>query len=150
VPVAFFVPDDLLLIHLFSVYLPTSVALIYTRWWIPKFYETIEFNLGEDAVHGKYGVFFRREKEIAYGRITMAGLKHGPLKRYFGMYNVTIQTAAMGGSNVPEMCLMNVKNGPEMRDEISGKIGKLSQSERRSVEERVLEELQKIREIMES
>ena len=77
-------------------------------------------------------------------------LSMGPLKRYFGMYNVTIQTAAMGGSNVPEMSLMNVKNGPEIRDEISGKIGKLSQSERMPVEERVLEELQKIREIMES
>ncbi|VUT25318.1 MAG: Bacterial membrane flanked domain protein [Candidatus Methanolliviera sp. GoM_oil] len=150
IPVAFFVPADRLLIYLLSVYLPTSVALIYTSWWIPKFYDTIEFNLGEDAVHGKYGVFFRREKEISYGRITMAGLSHGPLKRYFGVYNVTIHTAAMGGSNLPEMCLMNVKNGPEIRDEISGKIGKLSQSERRSVEERVLEELQKIREIMES
>ena len=59
VPVAFFVPADRLLIYLLSVYLPISVALIYTSWWIPKFYETIEFNLGEDAVHGKYGVFFR-------------------------------------------------------------------------------------------
>jgi len=148
VPTAFFVQKEWLLVYLLSVYVPTAVALAYTTWWIPKFYKTIEYELKEGAVHSKYGVFFRREKEISYGRITLAGLSQGPLKRHFGIYNVPVFTAARGGSNIPEMCFMNVKNGPEIRNKISTKIGKLSEEERKSVEQEMLGELQRIRKIL--
>ena len=46
------------------------------------------------------------------------------------------------------MCFMNVKNGPEIRNKISTKIGKLSEEERKSVEQEMLGELQRIRKIL--
>jgi membrane protein YdbS with pleckstrin-like domain len=145
VPTTFSIPKANLMLYLLCVYVPLIVALVYVFWWIGKFYNTIEYELRENAVHAKYGVFFRKEKEISYGRITMAGLSQGPLKRHFGIYNIPVFTAARGGTNLPEMCLMNVKNGPEIRDQVSTKIGKLSEKERKSIEEKMLEELKEIR-----
>jgi uncharacterized membrane protein YdbT with pleckstrin-like domain len=136
------------MLYLLCVYVPLIVALIYVFWWIGKFYNTIEYELRENAVHAKYGVFFRKEKEISYGRITMAGLNQGPLKRHFGIYNIPVFTAARGGTNLPEMCLMNVRNGPGIRDQVSTKIGKLSEKERKSIEEKMLEELKEIRKVL--
>jgi hypothetical protein len=78
----------------------------------------------------------------------MAGLNQGPLKRHFGIYNIPVFTAARGGTNLPEMCLMNVKNGPEIRDQVSTKVGKLSEKERKSIEEKMLEELKEIRKVL--
>ncbi len=149
VPIAIFGElGEWLLIYLLSVYVPTIIALGYIIWWISKFYKTIEYELREGAVHSKFGVFFKREKEIGYGRITMAGLSQGPLKRHFGIYNVPIFTAARGGTNMPEMCFMNVKNGPEIRDHISAKIGKLTEETQKTIEQETLDEIKKIREIL--
>ena len=148
VPITFSIPTANLMLYLLCVYVPLIVALVYVFWWIGKFYDTIEYELGENAVHYKYGVFFRKEKGISYGRITMAGLSQGPLKRHYGIYSIPIFTAARGGTNVPEMCLMNIKNGPEIRDEVSKKIGRLSEKERKSVEEKMLEELREIRKVL--
>lgn len=140
--------------------LPTSFVFL----WIEKYYPTISFELRESEIVVREGVWFKNVYTVPYRQITNVTTKQGPIYRHFGLGKVEIQTAghsATGGgfsSEKPEASIFGVERFEEIRDIIID-IVKGSKSTRIETEQgvkrdesldfEILEELRKIRKVLE-
>jgi putative membrane protein len=55
---------------------------------------TLRYEFAEDGFTRRWGLFFRRESFLAYGKIQDAQVSQGAVERFFGIGTVAIQTAA--------------------------------------------------------
>ena len=135
------------------VYLPTLITALFILYWIERYYESITYELDEDYVRCRRGVWWRRESQVPYYRVSDILLRQGPLQRQLGLANLDFHTAALGGQAGAraEVSFLHIdaERGVELRDEALRRIGVLTGRERRSVEEQMLEELRAIRRILE-
>ena len=135
------------------VYLPTLITALFILYWIERYYESITYELDEDYVRCRRGVWWRRESQVPYYRVSDILLRQGPLQRRLGLANLDFHTAALGGQAGAraEVSFLHIDagRGVELRDEALRRIGVLTGRERRSVEEQMLEELRAIRRILE-
>jgi membrane protein YdbS with pleckstrin-like domain len=98
IPLALFIPLDYQAIYHLSVHLPTAVALVYTLWWIPRFYGTLSYEIDEERglVTSRSGVFWKSERRVNIPKVNMVHTTEGPLQRHYGTKHLHIHTAAMG------------------------------------------------------
>jgi len=148
VPATFFIPRTSLWVYVLCVHVPAIILLGYVLWWIPKFYDSVEFGIEEDGVSSREGVFWKRVAKLPYKRINMVELKQGPLKRVFNLYNVPIHTAAMGQASTAEITFFDVKSGEAIRASVLERLGELPEEKRKSAEESILEELRDIKRVL--
>jgi len=143
---------------------PALVAVLCIAFWIPKYYSSIKYAFTSNEVVVERGVYWRRKSFVPYNRITNIDIVQGPIARHFGLGTVRIQTAgysAGGGgttTHIAEAVILNVKNFEELKDTIMGFIRKLKpmavEAEAEvvtpeSISQQILNELRKIREILE-
>ena len=147
IPLTLFAPR----LSLVVIYLPTLLTAIFVIFWTQKYYETVEFELDEDYVHSIRGVWWRRESRIPYYRVNDVILRQGPLQRMLGLANLDFHTAALGGRTRPEVTFfqLEAEKAEELRNEALKRIGILTGERRRAVEEQMLEELRRIRKLLE-
>ena len=138
-------------LSLIIVYIPALLTAAFTIFWTQKYYETVEFELNENYVYCKRGVWWKRESRIPYYRVNDVILRQGPLQRILGLANVDFHTAALGGQARPEVTFfqLEAEKAEEVRNEALKRIGILTGEQRRAVEEQILEELRKIRKLLE-
>jgi membrane protein YdbS with pleckstrin-like domain len=129
--------------------------------WARMYYDSMWYELREDEMSWKRGVWFRRTGIVPYNRITNLDLVQGPVMRALGISTLSIQTAGYSGQAVPEIRIEAIEHAEELRELVrtmvrghsggdgTGGGGPASSGRLLTTEMQVLEELKKIRSLLE-
>lgn len=88
-------------------------------FWIPLLvmwarYRSMLYRLDEEGISMRWGVLFRREVSLNYGRIQDIHLSSNVVERWMGLGKIQVQTAS--GSSKAEMTIEGVPDLQAMRD----------------------------------
>jgi membrane protein YdbS with pleckstrin-like domain len=138
------------------------VLVILFFLWVGMYYDSMWYELREDEMSWKRGVWFRRTGIVPYNRITNLDLVQGPVMRALGISTLSIQTAGYSGQAVPEIRIEAIEHAEELRelvrtmvrghpggDGTGGGVTVPSTGRLLTTEMLVLEELKKIRALLE-
>jgi len=126
--------------------------------WVHLYYESMWYELREDEMSWKRGVWFRTTGIVPYNRITNLDVRQGPVMRALGISTLAIQTAGYSGQAAPEIKIEGVGKAEELREFIRSLVrstvshGDGTGGEKPAPEttgERMLEELTRIRILLE-
>ena len=109
---------------IFSVLILGSTALIFILlWvWVGMYYESMLYELRDDEINWKRGVWFRTTGIVPYNRITNLDVRQGPLMRMLKISNLAMQTAGYSGQAVPEIQIEAIEHAEELRELIRSQI----------------------------
>jgi membrane protein YdbS with pleckstrin-like domain len=148
----------------FSFVILGFIAVIYIiLWiWVGMYYDSMSYELREDEINWKRGVWFQTTGIVPYNRIVNLDLRQGPLMRFLGISTLAIQTAGYSGQAVPEIKIEGIEHAEELRelirshvrgslshDDGTGSAKPLSSPSGVSVHQQMLAELQQIRSLLE-
>ena len=107
-----------------------SAVMIPLLAWLPAFYKTLEYEVDEDSVNAKRGVFWKRYVTVPFTKITNIDVHQGPLERRFGLGTIHIQTAGAGGQQggVAELRLAGIRDIHGVKELIAQRVKQQSRS----------------------
>jgi membrane protein YdbS with pleckstrin-like domain len=126
--------------------------------WVRLYYVSMWYEMRDDEMSWKRGVWFRRTGIVPYNRITNLDVIQGPVMRTLGISTLSIQTAGYSGQAVPEIRIEGIEHAEELRELIRSLV---RQSDTQgngsgggipvavSNDQKIVEELQKIRMLLE-
>ena len=85
-------------------------------YWVKLYYQSMWYELHEDEMRWKRGVWFRTTGIVPYNRITNLDLKQGPVMRWLKISTLSIQTAGYSGQAVPEIRIEAIEHAEELRE----------------------------------
>jgi len=102
------------------ILVPILLILAFVIYWIPKYYQTMNYRLTGSEMTWRRGVWFRKTGVVPYNRITNVDIDQGPVSRKFGIASIKIQTAGYSGPNTrsSEIRIEGMKNFEELRESI--------------------------------
>ena len=134
----------------------SMILLVLVIIWIPLYYKSLVYGLTDDEVVWSRGVLFRKTSIVPYTKITNVDIHQGPLMRRFGIFGLNVQTAGYSAQQAgrSEISIMGVKDHQRLRALIMENVRKLkggpiAQSRPLATDELMLEELKKIRGLLE-
>ncbi|MDD1689374.1 MAG: PH domain-containing protein [Methanoregula sp.] len=92
------------------------VIIIVFVVWTRLYYDTMAYELHDDELRWRRGVWFRTTGIVPYNRITNLDLKQGPVMRWLGISTISIQTAGYSGQAVPEIRIEAIEQAEELRE----------------------------------
>ncbi len=97
---------------------PVFIAVLFTLYWIPKYYHTIIYRITDTEIVWRRGVWFKNTGIVPYNRITNVDINQGPVSRHFGIGTLKIQTAGYSGANQrsSEIRLDGIEQFEDMRE----------------------------------
>jgi membrane protein YdbS with pleckstrin-like domain len=131
------------------------VVLVLLGIWIPMYYARLVYGITDDEVVWSRGVLFRKTSIVPYTKITNVDIVQGPVMRLFGIYGLHVQTAGYSAQQAgkSEISIMGVKDHERLRNLIMENVRKVkgvpAQARALGTEELMLEELRKIRDLLE-
>nr|WP_321351854.1 PH domain-containing protein [uncultured Methanoregula sp.] len=84
--------------------------------WVHLYYKSMWYELREDEMSWKRGVWFRTTGIVPYNRITNLDIRQGPLMRLLGIHTIAIQTAGYSGQTTSEIKIEGVEKAEELRE----------------------------------
>ncbi|OPY35359.1 MAG: Bacterial membrane flanked domain protein [Methanoregula sp. PtaU1.Bin051] len=84
--------------------------------WTRLYYDSMFYELHDDELRWRRGVWFRTTGIVPYNRITNIDIKQGPLMRYLNISTISIQTAGYSGQAVPEIRIEAIERAEELRE----------------------------------
>jgi len=114
VPVVLF--SDLPAEFSFSLLIGTFFLFAILWYWVGLYYESMWYELREDEITWKRGVWFRTTGIVPYNRITNLDLRQGPFMRYLGISSLALQTAGYSGQAVPEIRIEAIEHAEDLRE----------------------------------
>ena len=84
--------------------------------WVRLYYVSMWYELRDDEMSGKRGVWFRRTGIVLYNRITNLDVIQGPGMRMLGISTLSIQTAGYSGQAVPEIRIEGIEHAEDLRE----------------------------------
>jgi membrane protein YdbS with pleckstrin-like domain len=90
----------------------TIVFVVWTR----LYFESMSYELHDDEMRWKRGVWFRTTGIVPYNRITNLDLRQGPVMRYLKISSIAVQTAGYSGQAVPEIRIEAIEHAEELRE----------------------------------
>jgi len=146
-------PNLLLLTGIFIV---AIIAICLA--WVNLYYESMWYELREDEMSWKRGIWFRTTGIVPYNRITNLDIRQGPVMRALGISTLAIQTAGYSGQVAAEIKIEGVEKAEELREFIRAMVRQTSQhgdgtgGEKPlpvTPDQRILDELTRIRILLE-
>jgi len=112
-PILLASPDALL-----AVFLVICIIVVFGlfAYWVKLYYESMWYELHDDEMRWKRGVWFRTTGIVPYNRITNLDLKQGPVMRWLNISTLSIQTAGYSGQAVPEIRIEAIEHAEELRE----------------------------------
>lgn len=92
------------------------VVVVIFVVWTRLYYATMAYELHDDELRWKRGVWFRTTGIVPYNRITNLDLRQGPVMRWLGISSIAVQTAGYSGQAVPEIRIEAVEHAEELRE----------------------------------
>lgn len=86
--------------------------IIWTRWY----YDSMFYELHDDELRWRRGVWFCTTGIVPYNRITNIDIRQGPVMRWLGISSISIQTAGYSGQAVPEIRIEAIEHAEELRE----------------------------------
>ncbi|HVP25128.1 MAG TPA: PH domain-containing protein [Methanomicrobiales archaeon] len=138
-----------------------ALAVILFFVWVGMYYDSMWYELRDDEMNWKRGVWFRRTGIVPYNRITNLDLVQGPVMRALGISTLSIQTAGYSGQATPEIRIEAIEHAEELRELVrtlvrghsggdgTGTGAQVPPSATATTDIQVLEELKKIRLLLE-
>ena len=133
-------------------------AVIFVAW-VRLYYVSMWYELRDDEMSWKRGVWFRRTGIVPYNRITNLDVIQGPVMRMLGISTLSVQTAGYSGQAVPEIRIEGIEHAEELRELVrslvrkTGLHGDGTGGEPLPVtiptDQKIIEELVKIRSLLE-
>lgn len=129
--------------------------------WTALYYASMEYELRDDELSWRRGVWFRRTGIVPYNRITNIDIRQGPVMRALGISNLAVQTAGYSGQMEPEIVLAAMEHAEELRETLRSRVrletggdgtGSGAPAPRLAPEtmDLILEELRRIRTLLEA
>lgn len=84
--------------------------------WARLYYVSMWYEMRDDEMSWKRGVWFRRTGIVPYNRITNLDIIQGPVMRILGISTLSIQTAGYSGQAVPEIRIEGIEHAEELRE----------------------------------
>jgi membrane protein YdbS with pleckstrin-like domain len=106
-------PDPFVLVIL-AVIVVVPVLVFFA--WAGLYYQSMWYELREDEMSWKRGVWFRTTGIVPYNRITNIDVRQGPVMRALGISTLAVQTAGYSGQAVPEIRLEGMAQAEELRE----------------------------------
>jgi hypothetical protein len=91
------------------------LILIFVAW-VRLYYTSMWYELKDDEMSWKRGVWFRRTGIVPYNRITNLDVIQGPVMRMLGISTLSIQTAGYSGQAVPEIRIEGIEHADDLRE----------------------------------
>jgi len=91
-----------------TIAFPLTITLLYFR------YHTMRYEFSDQGIRMSWGILFRNEVVLNYGRIQDIHLRSNAVERWLGLARIEIQTAS--GSSDSEMVLEGIPDAEAMRD----------------------------------
>ncbi len=150
IPMVVFIPESAPYLTALVLAIVVPVAL-----WIPRYYDSLVYELREEELETKEGVWFRKISVIPYNRITNVDVVQGPLSRLLNIYTVKVQTAGYSGQvSKAEARLLGMEDPEGVKEMILSKIRGVRPEAVETFEEAdlgdILREVRRIRELLES
>jgi uncharacterized protein len=160
IPVLFAVGSDPVVLSLLAaiVLIPAIVFFV----WVGLYYRSMWYELREDEMSWKRGVWFRTTGIVPYNRITNIDVRQGPVMRLLGISTLAVQTAGYSGQAVPEIRIEGMEHADELRELIrslvrqpctsgdgTGGIPDRAGALPVAYDQRILDELVRIRQLLE-
>jgi len=127
--------------------------------WVRLYYVSMWYELRDDEMSWKRGVWFRRTGIVPYNRITNLDVIQGPVMRSLGISTLSIQTAGYSGQAVPEIRIEGIEHADDLRELIRSQVrrsgmhidgtGEGSLPVIVPADQKIIEELVKIRTLLE-
>jgi membrane protein YdbS with pleckstrin-like domain len=131
--------------------------------WVRLYYDSMWYELHEDEMRWRRGVWFRRTGIVPYNRITNLDVVQGPVMRALSISTLSIQTAGYSGQAVPEIRIEAIEHAEELRELIRTLVRKggsdgdgtgsgaprAPKAPEQPVDLEILQELRKIRTLLE-
>jgi len=113
-PVLLSSPADALItsVLLFCIFM----VFVLFAYWVKLYYQSMWYELHDDEMRWKRGVWFRTTGIVPYNRITNLDLKQGPVMRWLRISTLSIQTAGYSGQAVPEIRIEAIEHAEELRE----------------------------------
>ena len=92
------------------------ILLVIFVAWVRLYYASMWYELKEDEMSWKRGVWFRRTGIVPYNRITNLDVIQGPVMRRLGISTLSIQTAGYSGQAVPEIRIEGIEHADDLRE----------------------------------
>jgi len=105
---------DLLIVGISITCVLGIIAVIVV--WAGLYYKSMWYELRDDEISWKRGVWFRTTGIVPYNRITNLDIKQGPVMRVLGISTLAIQTAGYSGQAVPEIKIEGIVHAEELRE----------------------------------
>ncbi|PKL70234.1 MAG: hypothetical protein CVV30_02420 [Methanomicrobiales archaeon HGW-Methanomicrobiales-1] len=101
-----------------AVVILIGIIVVFTifAYWVKLYYESMWYELHDDEMRWKRGVWFRTTGIVPYNRITNLDLKQGPVMRWLNISTLSIQTAGYSGQAVPEIRIEAIEHAEELRE----------------------------------
>lgn len=98
----------------------SALVMIPVLYWIPLYWESISYKLGERELTCRRGVWFKKKSSVPYSKVTNTDLKQGPLSRALGISSLVIQTAGYSSPNASsaEIKLEGLEEPEELEDQL--------------------------------
>jgi uncharacterized protein len=84
--------------------------------WTRLYYESMFYELHDDELRWRRGVWFRTTGIVPYNRVTNIDIRQGPVMRRLGISTISIQTAGYSGQAVPEIRIEAIVHAEELRE----------------------------------
>jgi membrane protein YdbS with pleckstrin-like domain len=137
-----------------------SVLVLFAIFvsWVRLYYVSMWYEMRDDEMSWKRGVWFRRTGIVPYNRITNLDVIQGPVMRILGISTLSIQTAGYSGQAVPEIRIEGIEHAEELRELIRSLVrqpGTQGDGSGGGIpvagtnDQKIVEELQKIRMLLE-
>lgn len=158
VPILFGAGADPIIIAVIVAFLFAIVVVFLI--WLSLYYESMWYELREDEMSWKRGVWFHTTGIVPYNRITNLDIKQGPVMRALGISTLAIQTAGYSGQAVPEIRIEGMEHAEELREILrslvrhtsalgDGTGGVHAAVQPASTDQKILDELIRIRVVLE-
>ena len=99
-----------------AILVATAVIVLLFAIWTRLYFDTMEYELHDDEMRWRRGVWFRTTGIVPYNRITNLDLRQGPVMRWLGISSLSIQTAGYSGQAVPEIRIEAIEHAEELRE----------------------------------
>ena len=105
---------DLLFISAAAICILILVAIFFA--WVRLYYESMWYELRDDELSWKRGVWFHTTGIVPYNRITNIDIRQGPVMRALGISTLAIQTAGYSGQTAAEIRIEGMEYAGELRE----------------------------------
>ena len=135
--------------------IPVISVFILILIWIPMYYNSISYKVDDEDVEYNRGVWFKNIGIVPYSKITNIDISQGPVARHYGFASLKIQTAGYSAQRQAEIKLSGIIEYQKLKKLIMDKVREHKKTppeipeEEEKINQKILDEIIKIRKIME-